>query len=279
MEFFTDVAVEAATIAGKHLLANFRAHRVAIYGENVLSISNRSLSKEITSANDHEADRLIIDLLSQRCPDHNIMTEESDFVEKDSPYTWIIDPLDGSGNFVNHNPFFAVSVCLAYKNQPLTGVIYSPFLEEIIVARKGHGCTINGRTTSVSSTSELNKTYVVSCPGGDPDNKRFAQLGYVLNEKNKDFRKIGSAAIEAYMVATGRVDAFVTLSISPWDVAAGALCVEESGGKVTDFQGKPWNLDKSDLLITNKVIHEKMLGEIQHSGIQMDERQAVLETS
>jgi len=207
------------------------------------------------------------------------MTEESDFVEKDSPYTWIIDPLDGSGNFVNHNPFFAVSVCLAYKNQPLTGVIYSPFLEEIIVARKGHGCTINGRTTSVSSTSELNKTYVVSCPGGDPDNKRFAQLGYVLNEKNKDFRKIGSAAIEAYMVATGRVDAFVTLSISPWDVAAGALCVEESGGKVTDFQGKPWNLDKSDLLITNKVIHEKMLGEIQHSGIQMDERQAVLETS
>jgi len=278
MDFFTDVAVEAATVAGKHLLANFRAHRVAIYGENVLSISNRSLSKEITSANDHEADKLIIDLLSSKCPDHNIMTEESDFVANDSPYTWIIDPLDGSGNFVNHNPFFAVSVCLAYENQPLTGVIYSPFLEEIVVARKGHGCTINGRATKVSSTTELSRTYVVSCPGGDPDNKRFARLGFALSEKNKDFRKIGSAAIESYMVATGRVDAFVTLNISPWDVAAGALCVEESGGKVTDLHGEPWKLDKSDLLFTNGLMHDKLLEEIQKSGVPNTEEATCVES-
>lgn len=267
MDFHTDIAVEAATLAGKHLLANFRAHQVSIYGDQILSISNRSLSKEITSSNDHEADEIIIDLISKKCPKHNILTEESSFVDNSSPYTWIIDPLDGSGNFVNHNPFFAVSICLAYENEPVTGVIFAPFLEEILVARRGNGCTINGRRTSVSDTSALGSTYIVGCPGGDPNNQRFAKLGYTLHKNNKDFRKIGSAAIEAYMVATGRVDGFVTLNISPWDVAAGVLCVQESGGQTSDFAGKPWALKKSDLLISNGKLHEALLEEIQDSGV------------
>lgn len=267
MHYFSDVAVEAATLAGTHLLGNFRRHHASVYGANVLSVGSRTLSKEVTSSNDHEADEIIIDLIRSRCPDHNLMTEETGNVDNGSPYTWIVDPLDGSSNFLNHNPFFAVSICLAYENEPITGVIFAPYIEEMAVARKGQGCTINGRQVAVSETSDFERAYIVGCPGGDPDNRRFAEMEYSLHSRIKDFRKIGSAAIEAYMVAAGRVDAFTTLQISPWDVAAGVLCSQEAGGRVTDFNGQPWNLDKTDMIISNGIIHDDVLSQIHEAGI------------
>jgi len=267
MKYFSDVAILAATLAGNRLLQNFRSHKAMVLGKEVLSVGNRSLSKEVTSSNDYEADRIIIDLISQRCPDHNLLTEETGLINRGSPYTWVIDPLDGSSNFLNLNPFFAVSVCLTFENMPITGVIFSPFLEEFSVARKGHGCTVNGRKVQVSKTNDFASTYVVGCPGGEKHNRRFATLEYALHSQIKDFRKIGSAAIECYMVAAGRVDAFTTLQISPWDVAAGVLCVEEAGGRVTDFNGNPWNLEKTDLLVSNNLMHDTILDEIQKSGV------------
>ena len=216
MHYFADVAVEAATLAGKHLVENFRDHQASVFGQDIQSVGNRSLSKEVTSTRDHEADEIIIGHLKERCPDHNLLTEETGLVDNGSDFTWIVDPIDGSSNFLNHNPFFAVSIALAFKNEPITGVIFSPYLEEMVVARRDHGCTINGRPVSVSETTDLTKTYVVGCPGGEKSNQRFAELEYAIHKQNKDFRKIGSAAIECYMVAAGRVDAFTTLSISPW---------------------------------------------------------------
>lgn len=267
MKYFSDVAILAATLAGNRLLQNFRSHKATILGQEVLSVGNRSLSKEVTSSNDHEADQIVIDVISERCPDHNLLTEETGFIDHGSPYTWVIDPLDGSSNFLNLNPFFAVSVCLTYENMPITGVVFSPFLEEFAVARKGHGCTVNGREVRVSKTDNFANTYIVGCPGGEKHNRRFATLEYALHSQIKDFRKIGSAAVECYMVAAGRVDAFTTLQISPWDVAAGVLCVEEAGGRVTDFNGNPWNLEKTDLLVSNNLMHEDILDEIQKSGV------------
>ena len=137
----------------------------------------------------------------------------------------------------------------------------------MVVARRDHGCTVNGRPVRVSTTSTIDKTYVVGCPGGDPNNRRFAEMEFHLHKQNKDFRKIGSAAIEAYMVAAGRVDAFTTLQISPWDVAAGVLCTEEAGGRVTDFNGDEWDLQKTDLLVSNGVVHDQILTEIRAAGI------------
>ena len=234
-----------------------------MYGSNTLSVSNRGLTKEITSSLDNEADQIIIETISERYPGHNILTEETGMIDNASSYTWIIDPLDGSSNYVNHNPFFSVSVCLARENIPITGVIFAPFIEELAVARRGHGCTLNGRPVFVSDTHELERAYIVGCPGGDLNNSRFATMSYVLNESIKDFRKMGSAAIEAYTVASGRVDAFVTLNISPWDIAAGAVCVQEAGGLVTDFNGNPWNLDKSDICMSNGKLHDNILSKIQ----------------
>lgn len=268
MEFFTKTAIDAAVSAGTHLLSNYKAQNINILGAETVSVSNRGLTKEITSSLDHEADERIIKVLSERCPDHNILTEETGMIDRGSSYTWIIDPIDGSSNFVSHNPFFAVSVCLAYENVPITGVIYSPYLEEVVVARRGHGCSINGRPVSVSETSEFGKSYIVGCPGGDPDNRRFAAMSYILNSNIKDFRKMGSAAIESYMVAAGKVDAFVTLNISPWDIAAGALCVQEAGGIVTDFNGNPWNLEKSDICMSNLAIHSAVLDRLEPVKLQ-----------
>lgn len=255
--------MDAAVLAGKHLLSEYKRHHIEVYGVDTLSVGNRGLTKEITSIRDHEADQIIKDLISDRHPEHNLLTEETGLVDNGSPYTWVVDPLDGSSNYVNHNPFFAVSICLAYNNQPITGVIFAPLIEELAVARKGQGCTVNGRRVSVSDTGALSKSYSVGCPGGDKTNRRFSKMSYALNENIKDFRKMGSAAIEAYVVAAGRVDSFVTLNISPWDIAAGALCVEEAGGKVTNFQGEPWDMTKSDVCMTNGVIHEDVLKTIQ----------------
>ncbi len=271
MEFFSDVAIKAATLAGNRLLQDFRRHHAVILGKRVRSVESRTLSKEVTSEMDHEADRIVIDLITERCPDHNLLTEETGLIDRGSEYTWIVDPLDGSSNFLNHNPFFAVSICLARNNVPITGVIFSPYLEEFAVARKGQGCTINGRRVQVSPTDDLAKAYIVGCPGGEKNNIRFSKMEFALHQQIKDFRKIGSAAVEAYMVASGRVDAFTTLQISPWDVAAGVLCVEEAGGRVTDFQGKPWELNKSDLVVTNGTLHDRVLEQIQKAGVATTE--------
>ena len=263
MEFFTRTAMDAALLAGKHLMSKYKRHHIEMYGSDTLSIANRGLTKEITSIADHEADKIILDLITDRHPDHNILTEETGQIDNGSPYCWVIDPLDGSSNYVNHNPFFAVSVCLAFEGTPITGVIFAPFIEEIAVARRGHGCTLNGRPVVVSETAELARSYIVGCPGGEKTNQRFAKMSYSLNEAIKDFRKMGSAAIEAYTVAIGRVDSFVTLNIPSWDVAAGVLCVEEAGGKVTDFDGNPWTMNKTDLVMTNGLIHDAVLERLQ----------------
>lgn len=263
MEYFTRTAVDAAVLAGKHLLNNYKRHHIEVYGSDTLSVSNRGLTKEITSSLDNEADKIIIDLITSRHPGHNMLTEETGQIDNGSPYTWVVDPLDGSSNYVNHNPFFAVSICLAYENTPITGVIFAPFIEELCVARKNHGCTLNGRPVKVSDTDSIAKGYVVGCPGGDLNNDRFSLSSYVLNKAMKDFRKMGSAAIESYTVSSGRVDAFVTLNISPWDIAAGALCVQEAGGVVTDYDGKPWGLTKSDVCMSNGKIHDEILEILQ----------------
>jgi len=263
VEFFTKTAVDAAVLAGKHLLSKYKRHHIEMYGADTLSVSNRGLTKEITSSLDNETDQIIKEVIFERHPGHNLLTEETGQIDNGSPYTWVIDPLDGSSNYVNHNPFFAVSICLAYENVPITGVIFAPYIDELAVARKGHGCTLNGRPIFVSDTLDLKKGYIVGCPGGDLNNHRFATMSYVLNDSIKDFRKMGSAAIEAYTVASGRVDAFVTLNISPWDIAAGAVCVEEAGGVVSDFNGKPWDLSKSDVCMSNGKLHESILRKIQ----------------
>jgi myo-inositol-1(or 4)-monophosphatase len=243
-------AIEIAKKAGEYLLKNFRKDKTLL--------TERGMSKEVTTKYDKESDKIIIKEIEKYFPNHNILTEESGFFDKDSDYTWIVDSLDGSGNFASGNPFFSVSIGIMNKDELVFGVINAPFLEELYYAKKGKGAYLNNKKINVSNLDEIKKSYIVCCEGGSKSNDRLANIYKILYPKVKDFRKIGSAAIECVMVATGRCDGYLTLDISPWDVSAGILLVKEAGGKVTNFKGKEWKPEKMDIVATNNNIHNKL---------------------
>lgn len=272
VHYFADTAVKAATLAAQVLLKHFCKHHGAENSIDVLQQEARDLCAQFTSSDDHEANRIIIDVLHKSCPSHNILTKDTGLIDNNSAYTWIINALVGRDNFLNHNPFFSVSVCLSYDNEPITGVILSPFVEEMIVARRGHGCTLNGRPARVSSTRDLARTCIVGSPGAETDNKRFAEMEYSRHRQIKDFRMTGSAAVECYMVAAGRVDGFTLLNASLTDVAAGILAVQEAGGRATDFHGRAWSPNETGLLLSNGLVHDAIVEELQNDGLVCKEQ-------
>ena len=249
-----ETAVEIAKETGKYLLDNFRK-------DDTLK-QERGLSKEVTTKYDKECDKLIIERIRKEFPEHGLITEESGDMSSKSPFVWIVDSLDGSGNFASGNPFFSVSIALMKENELILGVVYAPFLQELYVAEKGKGATLNGHRIEVSNIEGLEKAYVVACEGGSKSNARMADVFSKIYPNVKDMRKLGSAAIECGFVASGRADAYVTLSIYPWDVAAGVLLVREAGGQVSDFEGAPWESRQSDVICSNGMVHKDILKKI-----------------
>lgn len=243
-------AIAVAKKAGDFLLQNFKKDET-LFNERVMS-------KEIVTKYDKESDRIIISELQKFFPEHNLLTEESGRIDNGSEYTWIIDSLDGTGNFASGNPFFSVSIALKHGEQLEMGVIYAPFLKEMYWAEKGQGAYLNDRKISVSDV-EFEKAYVVTCEGGSKTNERLAGIYSKVYPNVKDMRKLGSAAIEGGFVASGRADGYITLNIDPWDVAATILITKEAGGKATDFEGNDWKPQRSDLLLTNNKVHGDLL--------------------
>ncbi len=246
-----DFAVEVAKKAGKYLLDNFRNDETLL--------KERGSSKEVVTKYDKEADKIIVDAIKEKYPEHNLLTEESGSIKNDSEYIWIVDSLDGSGNFSAGNPYFSVSIALMKDNELVLGVIYAPYLNELYVAEKGKGATMNGTSITVSDIADLAHAYVVTCEGNNNKHDRMADAYAKLVPKTKDYRKIGSAALECCMVACGRADAYVTFEIDPWDVAAGLLIAQEAGAKASDFSGNPWKPERQDLVVTNGNVHEEFL--------------------
>lgn len=236
-------AISIAKKAGAYLLKNFRNDETLL--------KERGMSKEVTTKYDLESDKIILDELKDNFPEHNYLTEESGNIDNGSEYTWVIDSMDGSGNFAAGNPFFSVSIALVKADEPLLGVVYAPYLNELYVAEKGKGAYLNEKRLKVSDVSKLKDAYVVMCEGGSKDNERPAELYAKVYPKVKDMRKIGSAAIESGLVASGRADIYMTLNISPWDVAAGVLLVKEAGGIVRTFDCKEWSMKNHDIIMTN----------------------------
>lgn len=247
-------AIDIARKAGRYLNTNFRQNET-IYGK-------RGASKEIVTKYDNASDKLILDELKHRFPEHSYLTEESGLIDNGSEYLWIVDPMDGSSNYASGNPFFSISIALARNNKVILGVVYAPYLDELYVAEKGKGAFLNDKQINVSDISDMSKAYIVTCEGGDT-NARLAELYKRIYPDVKDMRKIGSAAIEGGFVASGRAEAHVTLMINSWDVAASVLITTEAGGKATDFEGNPWTVEKNDLLLSNGKIHETLLKEIK----------------
>jgi myo-inositol-1(or 4)-monophosphatase len=223
-------------------------------------LKERSTAKEAITKYDKKVDRLIVGEIRRRYPHHSMLTEESGFLEGDPDWLWIVDSLDGTGNFANFNPFFSVCIALMHRGKLLLGTIYAPAIDEFYFAGKDQGAYLNGVKIQVSDVPDLGRSYVLYCEGGEKDRGRTGELLHRVYPHVTDIRKLGSAGLETAWVAAGKREAYFTTRIEPWDVAPGVLLVQEAGGKVSDFRGDPWKPETSDLLFSNKKLHEKILG-------------------
>lgn len=220
--------------------------------------TQRSSPKGLKLIEDKTINEWLITQIAAHYPDHGIYSEESD--RKDGNPTWIIDPIDGSVNFSTHNPFFSISLAVMIDDIVEIGVIEAPLLQEQFVAVRGEGATVNGQPIHVSKTVSLHDSYMISCDGGVEDRTEvFSTIIRNYYDQVKDFRKLGSAALECAWVATGRADSYLTMAIDAWDVAAGVLLIQEAGGKVTTFDGSDWSPIQLDIVCSNGLLHEEIM--------------------
>jgi myo-inositol-1(or 4)-monophosphatase len=250
--FVHDFITRLAHKAGSMLLNH--------YQEDPALLSQRATAKDAATQYDKVVDEMIIREIGKAYPSHSILTEESGFFEKDPEWLWIIDSLDGTGNFANQNPFFAVCIGVLHKGEPVAGAINAPALEGFYFGEKGRGAFLNNQKMTVSDIGTLQSSYIIYCEGGDKNRHRTGDLLQAVYPQVTDIRKLGSAGLEVAWVAAGRSEAYFTTRIEPWDVAAGVIILEEAGGRTTDFHGHPWKPEKSDLLFSNGLVHQELLG-------------------
>ena len=246
------ILLSAVAAGGKELQRFFN-------GE--FTITNKEgINNPVTEA-DHAAEKAIIDIIQQNFPNHFILSEETGEIITDSEYKWIIDPIDGTINFANGIPICCVSIGVEKAGEMIMGAVYAPILNELYVAEKGGGAFLNDKKIKVGNKSEVIKSCLVT---GFPYTYLDAPNGPLnifekLVRKGVPVRRLGSAAIDLCWVAAGRFDGFYEHKLSAWDSAAGFLLVQEAGGKVTDFDGKPYSPYQPHILATNGLIHDEML--------------------
>ena len=211
---------------------------------------------------DLEADHKVRALVRKNFPDHQFLTEELKAVENDSPYRWIIDPLDGTTNFAHEIPFCCISIGLEFNKDIILGGVYNPILEELFFAEKGKGSTLNGRKIRVSKAKNLIDSLLVTGFPYDRQEKAgfYVKFFQAFLEKCQGVRRLGAAAMDLAYVACGRFEAYWEFNLKPWDMAAGMLIVQEAGGQVTDFHGSPIDVSHPyQILSSNGRIHSTLL--------------------
>ena len=215
--------------------------------------------KDLVTGADRESEKRIVDILTERFPDFNIVAEEGGSTDKGSEYTWVIDPLDGTTNFSIRNPFFCSAIALARKGSVIMSAVNAPFLKELYFAERGRGATLNGERVSVS-TKPLEKSIITYCSLPRQRAAEAEESPLELRKKAVDVRRMGSGELELCYVAAGRIEGFCMLEFdSPWDVAAGSLMVAEAGGQSTNLAGKEWELGNRNILASNGRIHSEVL--------------------
>jgi len=222
-----------------------------------LEYSSKGRNDYVSQA-DVEAERAVLDVLTRAYPDHGIIAEESGEREG-SEYTWVIDPLDGTTNFLHGFPMFAVSVAVKRGGVLEHGVVYDPLHDEMFTASRGEGAQLNGKRLRVSTTRQLAPSLLGT---GFP----FRDLGIIepwmrsfqsLLPKTSGIRRAGAAALDLAYVAAGRLDGFWEFGLKPWDMAAGALLIREAGGLVADVSGGQDFLENGNLVAANPLIFEE----------------------
>ena len=214
---------------------------------------------------DREAESLIIEELLKAFPSHGIVAEESGVIEGKDEYRWIIDPLDGTTNYLHGFPHYAVSIACEHRGRLTHGAIYDPIKQELFAASRGDGATLNNRRIRVGNLKTIEGALIATgFPFKDPDKlDEFLKLFSAFFIPASDIRRAGSASLDMAYVAAGRLDGYWESGLNAWDLAAGALIVREAGGLVTDYSGDGNFLENGQIVVGNSRIIADMLRTIQ----------------
>lgn len=247
---YLEVATEAA-LAGGAVLQN--------YWGKLEHIEQKGRPGDLVTEADKAAEAVVLDVLHRHLPDHPILAEESGAIgtTADSPFLWAIDPLDGTTNYTHQYPFSAVSIGLLIDGHPAVGAIFDPFREDLFRAAKGQGATLNRRSIRVSNTPKLADSLLVTGFAYDRHERvdnNYAEFCH-LTHLTQGVRRGGAASIDLAYVACGRLDGYWERGLSPWDLAAGVVLVEEAGGCVTAYDETAFDLQSGRILATNGRIH------------------------
>jgi myo-inositol-1(or 4)-monophosphatase len=209
---------------------------------------------------DLKSERYITSEISKRFPDHDILAEEGSDVEKQSPFRWIIDPLDGTVNYAHGFPVYCVSIALEYNGDIIAGVVYDPERNELFSAGTGIGAYLNKQKIRVSDEKVLQRALLATGFAYNIGTAKRTNLGLFarMAKKAQAVRRAGSAAIDLCWLACGRLDGFWEFYLHPWDTAAAKLVVEEAGGAVSRINGKRYSIFAPDILATNGHLHKSM---------------------
>jgi myo-inositol-1(or 4)-monophosphatase len=254
-----NVMIAAARKAGRSLTRDF--------GEvEQLQVSVKGPANFVSAA-DFRAEDIIFRELSRARPGYGFLMEERGVIEgDDKTHTWIVDPLDGTTNFLHGIPMFAISIGLQREGELVAGLIYNPIADELFTAEKGKGAFVNDRRLRVAARKTLADAVVATgIPHrGRPGHASFqTELSTIMSEV-AGLRRTGSAALDLAWTAAGRFDGYWERNIKAWDIAAGAVLVREAGGFVTDVDGSDRMLDTGNVLAGNVSIHKAMLGLLNH---------------
>lgn len=256
MQPMMNIAIRAARSAGDYISRQIN---------NIpnLEIESKSPNDFVTQV-DRQAEARIIEILLKAYPDHSILAEESGNYGE-SEYQWIIDPLDGTTNFLHGFPHFAVSIALSHKGRLEQAVIYDPLKQELFTASKGDGATVNNRRIRVTKPVSIKGALLGT---GFPFRAKehfpaFQNMFADFFNQASDIRRAGSAALDLAYVAAGRLDAFWEIGLQPWDMAAGALLIREAGGLIGDFSGNDKYLQTGNIVAGNPKIFADLIRKLQ----------------
>tara|TARA_B100000029_G_scaffold514533_1_gene617776 strand:+ start:437 stop:1222 length:786 start_codon:yes stop_codon:yes gene_type:complete len=249
-----NIMVKACRKASKTLIRDF--------GEiEKLQVSLKGPGDFVT-ASDKKVEAILIEELQKARPNYSILSEEIGQVDNDESFKWIIDPIDGTANFLHGIPHFAISIGLEHNKEIICGIIYDPIKDEMFTAEKGNGSYLNNQRMRVSSRSKI-KDCIIFTGGPKIQSKdRDLSLKEYNNFSSKvptPIRKLGSASLDMAYVAAGRCDGFWQRNLNYWDIAAGIILVIEAGGFVTDFEGENKYLENKSILATNSKINKEMI--------------------
>lgn len=225
-----------------------------------LQVSKKGPADYVSKA-DHRAEGILRAELTKARPTYGLLMEESGAVAgSDTSNRWVVDPLDGTTNFLHGIPHFSISIALERDGEPFAGVIYSPVHDEMYVAEKGLGAFLNGRRLRVSARRSVDEAlFATGIPfRGIPDHELFLRQLEAVMKVSAGVRRYGSAALDLAYVAAGRYDGYWENGLSPWDVAAGIVLVREAGGFVTDLAGGKRMLHGGGILAANSSIHPEL---------------------